>query len=61
VLDDPSYAAAARRVRADFARHHAAAEAADLVEELAAAGSARPGGVDRFRMTRRPAVGRRIG
>jgi UDP:flavonoid glycosyltransferase YjiC (YdhE family) len=61
VLDDPSYAAAARRVRADFARHHAAAEAADLVEELAAAGGARPGGVDRFRMTRRPAVGRRIG
>jgi UDP:flavonoid glycosyltransferase YjiC (YdhE family) len=38
LLDDPSYRAAAGRVAAELATHHAAAESADLLERLAATG-----------------------
>jgi UDP:flavonoid glycosyltransferase YjiC (YdhE family) len=47
VLDVPRYRQAAQRIHADFARHNAPLEAADLLERLAATGQPvlrRPGG-----------------
>jgi UDP:flavonoid glycosyltransferase YjiC (YdhE family) len=43
VLGDPRYRRNAERIRDDFGRHDAPREAADLLEELAATGPARPG------------------
>ena len=37
ILDEPRYRAAAQRIQQRFAQHNAPAEAADLLERLAAA------------------------